>query len=414
MKKGIMKTITLTMSAALLSSSFGVTASAAALKADNLTDLAKVIREQAMNRNANFTVTFNGSDNDWNYLFGSDLRFFYYDMIKLDDASTSNDADYIVGNIDFSKDYVFSDEDSNDLTFTFHYFETSEQTAYVNQHTPEILNDLGVANMSNYDKVKTIHDFVCSLITYKADAENCSSVYSAYYTGFGLCNSYALCMYKLLTEAGVPCKWIGGSAGTGRDAAGHAWNIVELGNQWYNLDATWDDGDEISYNYFLKGSDDFDAADPSQVHTMDTEYFTSNFLKDFPIAKTAFQPGSNDENTNTNPMPAPTVTKYDFAKIINGKYPKNGKLTIKRKKTGDIQLFIKNAAAKDTIKKVSYKVTSGAKYIKVKNYGICTDNKDYFTDLRITGKKKGTAKIKTTVTLKNNQTKSYTFTVKVK
>lgn len=48
MKKGIMKTITLTMSAALLSSSFSVTASAAALKADNLTDLAKVIREQAM------------------------------------------------------------------------------------------------------------------------------------------------------------------------------------------------------------------------------------------------------------------------------------------------------------------------------------------------------------------------------
>lgn len=84
MKKGIMKTITLTMSAALLSSSFGVTntASAATLKADNLTDLAKVIREQAMDRNENFTVTFNGSDNDWNYLFGSDLKFFYYDMIK--------------------------------------------------------------------------------------------------------------------------------------------------------------------------------------------------------------------------------------------------------------------------------------------------------------------------------------------
>lgn len=418
MKKGTIKPITISLSVALLFSSLSIpnTVAAATQKADTLTDLAKIIREKTLERSENFTVTFNGSDNDWNYLLGDDLRFFYYDMVKLDDPSASDDADYIVGNIDFSKDFLSVASNSNKLTFTFHYFETSDQTAYVNQYTPEILNALGVANMSNYDKVKTIHDFVCDLITYKADPENCSSVYSAYATGYGLCNSYALCMYKLLTEAGVPCKWIGGSAGTGRDADGHAWNIVELGNQWYNLDATWDDANEISYDYFLKGSDDFDLADPTQLHVMDSEYYTSNFLKDFPIAKTAFVPGSDDKNTKPapSPSPAPSVKKYNFADIIIGKYPQNGKLTLKRNKSNDIQLFVKDAAAKKAIKKISYKITSGAKYIKIKDYGICKNKKDYFSDLQITGKKKGTAKLKATITLKNGQTKSYTFCIKVK
>ena len=53
-------------------------------------------------------------------------------------------------------------------------------------------------------------------------------------------------------------------------------------------------------------------------------------------------------------------------------------------------------------------------YIKTKNYGIHKDGKEYFSDLRVTGKKKGNAKIKVTVLLKGGVKKSYSFTVKVK
>ena len=117
-------------------------------------------------------------------------------------------------------------------------------------------------------------------------------------------------MYKLLLEAGVPCHWIGGSAGTGRDSAGHAWNIVKLGDQWYNLDATWDDADndKISYDYFLKGTADFDEADTSQVHTMDNEYYESSYLTDFPIAETSYVVSDEDLKPVT-PTPTPTSTK---------------------------------------------------------------------------------------------------------
>ena len=54
-----------------------------------------------------------------------------------------------------------------------------------------------------------------------------------------------------------------------------------------------------------------------------------------------------------------------------------------------------------SIAKISYKITSGKKIIKTKNYGIRKDGKQYFSNLRVFGKKKGKAKIAVTVKLIN-------------
>lgn len=438
----------------------GTQAAAAEQRAAGLAELAQVIRDNGMQRKSRFSVDFSGSDEEWSRLFNG-MSFFYYDMIVLDDASTSDDSDYLIGNINFSKEFmsasVEEESGNGEIIFTPTYFETADETEYVNTHTKEILAELGTSQMSDYSKVKAVHDYVCELITYTNDVDNASSVYGAYVRGKGLCNSYALCMYKLLVEAGVPCHWIGGSAGTGRDSAGHAWNIVKLGDQWYNLDATWDDADndKISYDYFLKGTADFDEADTSQVHTMDNEYYESSYLTDFPIAETSYVVSDEDLKPVT-PTPTPTsvpsaaptevptqtpsvspsttpkspvspvmpptttpgetkeVTKYSFSDIIVGKYPAKGKFTISRKKADDIQLLIDNKAARKKIAKISYKITSGKKIIKTKNYGIRKDGKQYFSNLRVFGKKKGKAKIAVTVKLINGQKKKYNFTVRVR
>ena len=289
----------------------GTQAAAAEQRAAGLAELAQVIRDNGMQRKSRFSVDFSGSDEEWSRLFNG-MSFFYYDMIVLDDASTSDDSDYLIGNINFSKEFmstlVEEESGNGEIIFTPTYFETADETEYVNTHTKEILAELGTSQMSDYSKVKAVHDYVCELITYTNDVDNASSVYGAYVRGKGLCNSYALCMYKLLVEAGVPCHWIGGSAGTGRDSAGHAWNIVKLGDQWYNLDATWDDADndKISYDYFLKGTADFDEADTSQVHTMDNEYYESSYLTDFPIAETSYVVSDEDLKPVT---PTPTQTQ---------------------------------------------------------------------------------------------------------
>lgn len=393
-------------------------------KAKNLDELAQIVNEQGVARNKDFTVTFSGTDAEWDYLMEDYFRLYYYDLVKNDDPNTSDDADYLFGNIDPSKESL-TVTSNDDLRFRITYFETKDQSQYVNEIVPQILDELGVASMSNYDKVKTIYDYVCKLIKYKNDVKNCSSAYSAFKNGTGLCNSYALCMCKLLTEAGVPCKFIGGTAGTGRDADGHAWNIVMLGNKWYYLDATWDDaGNKATYDYFLKGTSDFDEADPSQKHKLDEEYTTTDYLKSFPISKKKFAKGSNDKNnidtgnsssnnSENNTNTENTGKTYTYKKIVDFSFPTNGKLSIKKGRKDSIMLLLNDTGAA-AVTDVSYKIISGKQFIKVLDSDIYDDVDGTFTDTYIKGVKKGTAKVNIILKMDNGQKIAKTFTVKVK
>ena len=139
-----------------------------------------------------------------------------------------------------------------------------------------------------------------------------------------------------------------------------------------------------------------------------------------PVLPPTTTPGETKETTvpsvptDTTDDSLSEITKYSFSDIIVGKYPAKGKFTISRKKADDIQLLIDNKAAKKKIAKISYKITSGKKIIKTKNYGIRKDGKQYFSNLRVFGKKKGKAKIAVTVKLINGQKKKYNFTVRVR
>ena len=131
------------------------------------------------------------------------------------------------------------------------YTENADQVKSVNKTAKSVLKKLKVKNMSDVAKVKTIHDYVVKLVTY----DNSLKDHSAY-GGLSaskhstVCQGYALIMYKLLTDAGVPCHYVTGNAG-----GPHAWNIVKIKGKWYYLDATWDDpSDTTVYDYFLVGS----------------------------------------------------------------------------------------------------------------------------------------------------------------
>lgn len=56
-----------------------------------------------------------------------------------------------------------------------------------------------------------------------------------------------------LDQLGINVKYVLGYAGEEY----HAWNLVQLNNQWYHLDTTWNDpvpdqGKVSNYSYFLK------------------------------------------------------------------------------------------------------------------------------------------------------------------
>ena len=124
---------------------------------------------------------------------------------------------------------------------------------------------------TDYEKIAAIYDYVCANVKYDTvhikhpTATLRSTAYSALLWHTATCQGYSVLLYRMLRMAGINARIVTGR--TENDAF-HAWNIVELNGQYYQLDATWDAGKE-EYSCFLKGTEDFPG------HMMD-----DSFLKD--------------------------------------------------------------------------------------------------------------------------------------
>ena len=117
----------------------------------------------------------------------------------------------------------------------------------------KVVSEVTDENMNDIQKIKALHDWVCRNTDYDFSegaiidpANHVDS--SVFLDGIAICEGYARTYNLLLNEAGIETCFV--ANGT------HAWNIVKLGAKWYHVDTTWDDGENISYTWFLK-SDDF-------------------------------------------------------------------------------------------------------------------------------------------------------------
>ena len=120
-------------------------------------------------------------------------------------------------------------------------------------------------DMSDLEKAKAIHDYLVINVDY--DAENyfkgtipktSATVEGTLTTKYAVCEGYARTFQALCNAAGIECEYV---TGTGNGGS-HAWNQVQIGGKWYNVDVTWDDpikleGEDFNdhshnrYNYFL-------------------------------------------------------------------------------------------------------------------------------------------------------------------
>ncbi len=106
-------------------------------------------------------------------------------------------------------------------------------------------------NMSNEEKVKTIHDYIINTTKYDEDleGENSSSAYGALFDGKAICGGYTDAMAIFLNKFGIENYKLA--------SINHVWNYVYLDNEWLHLDVTWDDPitntkeDVLIYTYYL-------------------------------------------------------------------------------------------------------------------------------------------------------------------
>ncbi|WP_026524273.1 transglutaminase domain-containing protein [Butyrivibrio sp. MB2005] len=108
-----------------------------------------------------------------------------------------------------------------------------------------------------------IHDKLIDLVTYDYELNSLdaaekagalgSTAYGALVRGddgtsnHAICGGYALAFEYLCQRAGIPCGYVTGIANPDADdpesSGFHAWNIVYIDNNWYEVDTTWDDFD---------------------------------------------------------------------------------------------------------------------------------------------------------------------------
>lgn len=125
----------------------------------------------------------------------------------------------------------------------------------IDKETENIISQVN-NNMSDFQKVMTVHDYM--VLNYKYDTTYSNYNTSMMVTKTGVCQAYALIFKLIMDELGIECTYVSS------DEMNHAWNLVKVDGEWYHIDVTWDDpiSDRfgvVSHIYALLSSEQIEA-----------------------------------------------------------------------------------------------------------------------------------------------------------
>jgi len=132
------------------------------------------------------------------------------------------------------------------------YLSETELTCYRKLY--EISDMLHLRDLAAIDVVVAVHDYLVLNTAYDMPAFKSGQstpshqASGALLTGKAVCSGYASAFLLLMETAGIPCKYVYNDD--------HAWNLVQVDNEWYHVDVTWDDPvpdapGVTDYSYFM-------------------------------------------------------------------------------------------------------------------------------------------------------------------
>lgn len=137
------------------------------------------------------------------------------------------------------------------IRFEFTYHISQQEEVFIEQTLANIIAPMH--GLSELQKIQAAHDFIVLSTEYSKETEGSPySPYTLLTEKKGVCQAYALVLYRMLEMQGFEVQYVPGKVGEQL----HAWVLVKLDNAWYHIDVTWDDPlpdlkGEVRYNYFL-------------------------------------------------------------------------------------------------------------------------------------------------------------------
>lgn len=181
-----------------------------------------------------------------------------------------------------------------------------------NQATNKIISQAN-SYSNNYEKEKFVHDYILEKNVYDIDNELNQSAYSAIVNGKTVCAGYSRAFQYIMNKLNITTYYVTGTS----QGENHAWNIIKLGNGYYNIDLTWDDGKIITYKYFNKTDSEFSSTHERSEKSLNlpscnatiykykktyinnsTNTYDEKYIKNHTKRKNTQVIISNDENTN--------------------------------------------------------------------------------------------------------------------
>lgn len=143
--------------------------------------------------------------------------------------------------------YTYTERDGKYYTnYKFTYGSGRIALLIADKKMDDMVKDM--EGMTDYEKVKAVHDYLVLQCEYTGGFP---SIYDALFNGKTICVGYAGTFFRMMSKLNIPVQYVCGDD--------HAWNLVQLDGDWYNIDVTWDDvgGKNVSYEYFLKTDKEF-------------------------------------------------------------------------------------------------------------------------------------------------------------
>lgn len=160
----------------------------------------------------------------------------------------------------------------------------NEKINKINEKINEIYSNIVKDNMTDYEKIKVVHDYIINNTSYDDEraeqiknnnidvTSDSSTAYGVLFNKKAICSGYTDTMALFLDKMGIKNLKIVGS--------NHIWNAVYLDGKWFHLDLTWDDPtfedsdySTITYDYFLISDEELKSKNEQQ-HKYNEKFYT--------------------------------------------------------------------------------------------------------------------------------------------